>query len=119
MRDSTTLQGLFFSPLSARLAHLVLQSGLDDAVWRGCTSTLKVHERLEDGWTELEEQTLRLRDATYVQLQSKIAELQTQAMSDSEALKEPFRMAKRDPEFIAEAWKLDETVRSLDRELAV
>jgi hypothetical protein len=111
------VQELFFSQLSARLTHLVLQSGSDDNTWNDYTNTAKVHRRLQELWSEHEEQTLRLRDMAYPQIQSEITELQ--AIADPQALEEPFRMARRDPELITAAWKLDNTVRSLDRELAL
>jgi hypothetical protein len=110
------VQELFSSRLSARLTHLVLQNGSDDATWSDYTSAAKVQERLQEGWSEQEEQTLRLRDAEYAQMQSKIAQLQ--ALADPPALEEPFRMARRDPELVAAAWKLNNTVFALDRELA-
>ena len=117
VRITTRVQELFFAQLSARLTHFVLQNGSDDTTWNEYTNTAKVHERLQECWSEHEEQTLRLRDRAYAQIQSEITALQ--AIADPQSLEEPFRMARRDPELIAAAWELDKTVRALDRELAL
>jgi hypothetical protein len=117
IRESTRLQELFFARLSARLAHLVLQNDSEGVAWNEYTNNLKVHERIQDFWSESEERALRSRDEAYVQLESRIAELQS--VADPQALEEPFRMAKRDPELISAGWDLDRTVRALDEELAL
>ncbi len=117
MRITTRVQQLFFSQLSVRLTHLVLQNGADDTAWNDYTNTAKVHERVQERWSEHEEQMLRLRDTAYAQIQSEITALQ--AIADPQSLEEPFKMAKRDPELIAAAWELDNPVRALDRELAL
>lgn len=117
IRNAARLQELYYSLLSARLNHLVLQNGSDDATWNNHTNTLKVHERLQDQWSEREEQTLRLSDTAYAQIQSEITKLE--AAADPEALIEPFNMAKRDPELVSAGWRLNNTVLDLDRELAL
>jgi hypothetical protein len=117
VRNATRVQALFFSQLTARLIHLVLRNGTDDTMWNGYTTTSKVHRRLQDQWSEHEEQTLRLRDPTYAEIQGEITALQ--ASADPDALVEPFNMAKRDPELVAAGWKLNDTTLALDRELAL
>ena len=51
-----------------------------------------------------------------VAIEGKIAQIQ--AATDPEILKEPFEMAKRDPELIKAAVKLDDAIRNLDRTLS-
>jgi hypothetical protein len=116
IRISTRVQELFSLQLSARLTHLVRRHGSDDALWSAYTSTAKVQERLQEGWSDQEEAVLQKENGEYAQIQIKIAQLQ--ALADPAALEEPFGMARRDPEFIAAAWKLNNTVFALDRELA-
>jgi hypothetical protein len=117
VRIADRVEELFFLQLSVRLTQLVSQSGSNHGEWKEYTSNAKVHARLQDGWTEHEEQTLRSSDTDYCQRQREIAELQ--ATADPGALEEPYRMAKRDPEFIAAAWQLSHTVYALDQELAL
>lgn len=117
VRNATYLQELFYERLSVRLKHLVLRSGLDEIRWNEYTSTAKVHERLQGGWSESEEQALRLCDKAYARMQSEIAKLQ--ATADPPALDGPFTMAKRDPELVSAGSKLDSTIRALDRELSL
>ena len=116
-RTAARIQELYFSQLSARLSHLVLQNGSDDTAWNAYTNTAKVQERLQEGWTERDERALRSRDSAYVRIESEIVALQ--AIADPEALDGPYAMAKRDPELIAAGWKLNNTVWELDRELAL
>lgn len=116
-RTAAKVQELFFSQLAARLTHLTLENPSDDTEWSTYTSTAQVQERLQGRWGEQEELALRLRDKTYAQIESEIATLQ--AIADPEALDEPYRMAKRDPELIAAGWKLNNTVWELDRALAL
>ncbi len=116
VRNTTRVQELFWSQLTARLNHLILLSGWDDAQWRQYTNTAMIQERLQDRWSEHDEQGLRLRNASYAQIYTAITELR--AVSDPQALEEPLQMARRDPELIAAAWKLDNAVRALDEELA-
>ena len=115
-RIAARVQELYASQFSARLIYLVLENGLDDAEWSNYTSTAQVQERLQDRWSEHEEHSLRSRDMAYAKLEGEIAQLQ--AASDPEALEEPYSMAKRDPELIVAAWKLNNTVWELDRKLA-
>ena len=117
IRNATQLQELYFSQLSARLTHLVLQEGSDDVNWLDYTNTFKVHERLQDRWSEHEEQTLRLSDSAYSQIESEISK--REAAADPEILIEPFNMAKRDPELIAAGHELNDTTFALDRKLAL
>jgi hypothetical protein len=116
VRTSARVQGLFFSQLAARLTHLVCEHGLNDAMWSGYTTTLQVHDRVQELWSEQEEQTLRLRDAAYAQMQCEISELQS--VVAPVALDEPFKMAKRDPELVVAGWKLNNATLAFDRELA-
>jgi hypothetical protein len=90
---------------------------MDDIRWNEYTSTAKVHERLQRGWSEDEEQALRLCEKAYARMQSEIAELQ--ATADPPSLDGPFTMAKRDPELISAGSKLDSTIRALDQELSL
>jgi hypothetical protein len=117
VRNAARLQELFYEILSLRLKHLVLRSASNDIGWNEYTSTEKVQVRVQDGWSEHEEQTLRLRDTAYAQIQSEITKLQ--AAADPETLIEPFNMAKRDPELVSAGWRLNNTVLALDRELAL
>jgi hypothetical protein len=116
VRTAAKLQELFIAQLSARLTHLVSRAGSGD-IWNEYTTTAQVQGRVQEGWTEGEEQALRSYDAAYSQIQPKIDELQ--AIADSEAVEEPFEMAKRDRELIAAGWKLNNTVYALDQELAL
>ena len=117
IHNATHLQKVFFERLSVRLKDLVLRSGLDDISWNEYTTTRKVHERLQDGWTDDEEQALRLCDKAYARMEGEIAKLQTTA--DPPALDGPFTMAQRDPDLVSAGIKLESTVRALDRELAL
>jgi hypothetical protein len=114
--QSTRAQELFFAQLSARLNHLVRHAGSDDTQWNKYRTTNEVHERLWEYWSEQEKEALKLRDPAYGELQRAISELQ--AISDPDALTEPFKMAKRDPELIAAGWELNNIALALDRELA-
>jgi hypothetical protein len=69
--------------------------GSDDAKLSGYTNTAKVHERLQGGWSEQEEQALRLCNTAYAKMQGEISKLQ--AAADPVGLDKPFLMAKRDP----------------------
>lgn len=115
--NAARLQELYYSQLSARLTHLVLQNGPNEAMWNDYTTTLKVHERLQDHWCEPEEHLLRLRDARYGQIESDITKLE--AAADPETLIEPFNMAKRDRELVAASHDLSNTTCALDRKLAL
>jgi hypothetical protein len=117
VRNTTRVQMLFFDQLSTRLARLMLHNGSDDAIWSNYTTTSKVHERLQTDWSGYEEQALRARDSTYTEMQREPIELQ--AVADPDALFEPFKMARRDPELIAAAWKQNDATISLDGELAI
>jgi hypothetical protein len=99
------------------LKYLVLRSASDDIGWNEYTSTEKVHVRVQDGWSEDEEQALRLCDNVYAQMQSEI--LKVTATTDPPALDGPFEMAKRDPELLSAWSRLNNTVLALDRELSL
>jgi hypothetical protein len=117
IRKATHMQELFYERLSLRLKDLVQRSGLDDTRWTEYTSTKIVHVRVQDGWSEEEEQALRLCNKAYAQIQSEI--LKVEATTEPPALEEPFAMAKRDPE-LHSAWSMmNNTVLALDRELAL
>jgi hypothetical protein len=60
---------------------------------------------------------LRSSDAAYIQLEVDIAEML--ATTDAEALAEPLKMAKRDPELVASAWEFHNTVLAIDREMSL
>ncbi|MGC1458387.1 MAG: hypothetical protein WA825_08940 [Steroidobacteraceae bacterium] len=83
----------------------------------GYTNTAEVQGRLQEGWSELEEQALRTCNAEYVQICNAIAEMT--ATANRAALLEPHRMAKGDPEFVAAAWQFDREIRALDDLLAL
>lgn len=116
IRSNTQLQQFFYELLSLRLKHLVLRSASEDVRWNEYTSTEKVHVRVQDGWSEDEEQALRLCDKAYARIQDEI--LKVKATTDPPALDGPFTMAKRDPELLSAWSKLNNTVLALDRELA-
>jgi hypothetical protein len=117
IRHNTRFHELQMLQLVARLSHLVRHGNSAGSSWCETTSTAEVQRRLQEGWTEEEERVLRSSDAAYVQLGDEIANLV--ATGDAEALEEPFRMAKRDPELTASAWELNNTVLALDHELAL
>jgi hypothetical protein len=117
IRSNTHLQQLFYELLSLRLKHIVLRSASDDSGWNEYTSTEKVHVRVQDGWSEDEEQALRLCDNAYAQIQSEI--LKVKATADPSALDGPFAMVKRDPELLSAWSRLNNTVLALDRELSL
>jgi hypothetical protein len=117
IRSNTHLQELFYELLSLRLKHLVLRNDSDDIGWNEYTSTEKVHVRVQDGWSEDEEQALRLRDKVYAQIQSEILKVKT--ATDPPALDGPFAMVKRDPELLSAWSRLNNTVLALDRELSL
>jgi hypothetical protein len=116
LRRSTRLQELFFSQLAMRLAFLSRRSD-DDAEWSRCSDTRRVQSRLQEEWTEQEEQDLVLQDAAYRQILHEISELQ--GIADPAGLEGPFKMAKRDPELAAAGLKLNNTTLDLDSRLTL
>jgi hypothetical protein len=115
-RNSRALQALFRAQLAMRLESLLASKGSDDPMWDTFISTDKIHERLQEQWTEREDAEFRSRDTAYASLLTEIAD--AQLLINPEALDEPFRMAKRDPELRIAAARLDEVVRELDAVLA-
>ncbi|HEY8052929.1 MAG TPA: hypothetical protein VIE42_08985 [Steroidobacteraceae bacterium] len=111
------IQELFCEREALRLNHLLCDSAYDHAVWKGYASISIVHDRLEGGWTNVEEQVLSSSDATYAAVQNEIENLN--AANDPVALEGPFRMARRDPELIAATHNLENKVRELDVQLSL
>src|SRR5665213_2127882 len=105
IRHNTRFHELQLLQLAARLSHLVRHEDSNGNSWCDATTTAIVQRRIQEGWTEEEERVLRSSDASYVQLGDEINKML--ATADAEALAEPFRMAKRDPELIASAWELN------------
>jgi len=94
--NAARVQELF---LHIRLNDLVRREGSGTLTWDSYTDTAKVHARLQEGWSDEEEQALRLSESTYHPMQSEIEKLQ--AIADPAALDGPYEMAKRDPELIS------------------
>jgi hypothetical protein len=117
IRSNTHLQELFYELLSLRLKHLVLRSASDNIGWSEYTTTEKVHVRVQDGWSEDEEQALRLCDKVYAQMQSEI--LKVTAATEPPALDGSFAMVKRDPELLSAWSRLNNSILALDRELSL
>jgi hypothetical protein len=115
IRHNQEFAELQFQQLEARARFVSQHCDQETDSWADSTSTANAQGRIQEGWCDSEEQQLRSLDAAYIQICGRLDELL--ATADSEALDGPFTMAKRDPELISAAWKLDGIVRALDSEL--
>jgi hypothetical protein len=115
LRMSFRLQELFLERMALRLNHLQ-NSASEDAVWKSYTTTSAVHERVQEGWKDSDEETLAKKDAAYAALQKEIGDLT--ATLDPPGLEGPFQMVKGDSELIAAAHDFDRKVRALDGQLS-
>jgi len=116
IRMATRGQERLLRRLAMRLSELAGREGPEAPRWEVYTSTLKVHKALEDYWTEADEISMRAKHPSYAANEAEI--IRIRKSSDPEAVREPFEMAKRDPELVAAGWSLDRTVRDLDLELS-
>jgi hypothetical protein len=117
VRVNFRLQELFYACETLRLDHLVNHSSSNQAAWGSYVSLSNVHERLNKGWGDLDEATLKNNDSAYAAMQTEIEALRP--LIDPAALEEPFRMAGRDPELLTATQDLEGKSRELNQQLAL
>jgi hypothetical protein len=110
------LQEALLKSLVRRLDYVLQSSDPTAPKVRSYATTAQIHIKVDDGWSAQEEASLLRTDAQYALLIQETENLK--GLLDSEGLKEPYRMAKKDRELIAALWDLKHKVQSLDDELS-
>ena len=72
VRVNFRLQELFYARETLRLAHLVNHSASNEGAWGSYASLSNVHERLDVGWSDLDEDTLKNSDSAYWSTQDSV-----------------------------------------------
>jgi len=107
------LQRLFNEQETLRLEYWLSVGDPKKGSW---TSVSSISRRLLRDWDHIEERTLADSNVRYREIAAEIA--RRQAALDSDAIREPFDAARRDPEYAAALLSMQGTLRDLDAQLA-
>jgi hypothetical protein len=116
LRNAFKLQALLYDQQELRLDHLTNAFDPKDAVWKSFTSVSAIFKRLNEDWSDAEEEALKRSSPSYTVLLTAIKECQS--LMDPDALDGPFLAAQRDPEYRAAGAAHYDVLQELNDELA-